>query len=208
MTDEIPGTLAEAADTSAGPARVLHLHETMFTAADIDQDAPSPIAEAHRALTADKDRNEQILNDVHAALTRRRNCLVLTRRVAHLETMTSLLAGRGHEPLVLQGGMPAKDRRAVVERLTDAKAGDGVLVLGTTPFVGEGFDAPALDTLFLAAPISFDGLLVQCAGRVVRPAPGKSIAEVHDYHDPLVPLLATSLKRRMPGYKRLRFDRA
>ncbi|GAA1679731.1 hypothetical protein GCM10009745_24560 [Kribbella yunnanensis] len=103
--------------------------------------------------------------------------------------------------------MPAKERRAIVERLADVKAGDGVLVVGTTPFVGEGFDAPALDTLFLAAPISFDGLLLQCAGRVVRPAPGKTVAEVHDYHDPLVPLLATSLQRRMPGYKRLRFER-
>ncbi|WP_425554173.1 DEAD/DEAH box helicase [Kribbella yunnanensis] len=179
---------------------------TIFTA-DIAQDAPSPIAEAHRALTVDRDRNKQILDDVHASLTQGRNCLVLTRRVAHLETLTSLLTGCGHEPLVLQGGMPAKERRAIVERLADVKAGDGVLVVGTTPFVGEGFDAPALDTLFLAAPISFDGLLLQCAGRVVRPAPGKTVAEVHDYHDPLVPLLATSLQRRMPGYKRLRFER-
>jgi hypothetical protein len=31
-----------------------------------------------------------------------------------------------------------------------AQVGDGMLVIGTTPFIGEGFDAPALDTLFLA----------------------------------------------------------
>ncbi|MGI5243284.1 hypothetical protein [Dactylosporangium sp. CA-139066] len=43
----------------------------------------------------------------------------------------------------------------------EAKAGDGVLVIGTTPFIGEGFDAPALDTVFLAALISFDGLLIR-----------------------------------------------
>jgi superfamily II DNA or RNA helicase len=157
MTDEIPGTLAEAAGTSAGPARVLHVHETSFTAADIAQDAPSLSAEAHRALTVDKNRNEKIVDDVHAALTQGwRNCLILTRRVAHLETLTSLLAGRGHEPLVLQGGMLAMERRAIVQRLTDARAGDAVLAMGTTPFVGEGSDAPALDALFLAAPISFD----------------------------------------------------
>ena len=204
MTDEISGTLAEAVDTGSGPARVLHLHETAFTA-DIDKEAPSPIAEAHRALTVDEARNTQIVDDIQAALARGRNCLVLTRRVGHLQTLAALLAD-AHEPLVLQGGMPAKERRAVVERLSDAKNGNGVLVLGTTPFVGEGFDAPALDTVFLAAPISFDGLLMQCAGRVVRPAPGKTVAEVHDYHDPLVPLLATSLQRRMPGYRRLQFD--
>ena len=83
--------------------------------------------------------------------------------------------------------MTTTDRRAAVDRLADAKAGDGLLVIGTTPFIGEGFDAPALDTLFLAGPISYDGLLVQCAGRVIRAAPGKDIAEVHDYHDPATP---------------------
>ena len=77
-----------------------------------------------------------------------------------------LMSVRGHEAMVLQGGMPVADRPAVVHRLADTKPGDGVLVIGTTPFIGEGFNAPALDTLFLAAPISFPGLLIQCAGRV------------------------------------------
>jgi superfamily II DNA or RNA helicase len=104
--------------------------------------------------------------------------------------------------------MTTTDRRTAVNRLADAKPGDGVLVIGTTPFIGEGFDAPALDTLFLAAPISFDGLLIQCAGRVVRAAPGKDVAEVHDYHDHAVPILAASLQRRMPGYRALGFTRA
>jgi superfamily II DNA or RNA helicase len=104
--------------------------------------------------------------------------------------------------------MSTADRRTVVNRLAEAKAGDGLLVIGTTPFIGEGFDAPALDTLFLAAPVSFDGLLVQCAGRVIRAASGKDVAEVHDYHDRETPILAASLQRRMPGYRALRFTRA
>jgi len=104
--------------------------------------------------------------------------------------------------------MSTTDRRAAVDRLADAKAGDGLLVIGTTPFIGEGFDAPALDTLFLAGPISYDGLLIQCAGRVIRTAPGKETAEVHDYHDPATPTLAASLQRRMPGYRALGFTKA
>ena len=47
--------------------------------------------------------------------------------------------------------MTTTDRRTAINRLADTQAGDGVLVLGTTPFIGEGFDAPTLDTLFLAA---------------------------------------------------------
>jgi superfamily II DNA or RNA helicase len=103
--------------------------------------------------------------------------------------------------------MTTTDRRAAVSRLADAKIGECLLVIGTTPFIGEGFDAPALDTLFLAGPISYDGLLIQCAGRVIRTAPGKDTAEVHDYHDPAAPILAASLQRRMPGYRALRFTR-
>ena len=74
-------------------------------------------------------------------------------------------------------------------------------MIGTTPFIGEGFDAPALDTLFLAGPISFDGLLIQCVGRVVRTSPGKDVAEVHDYHDVGTPILASTLRHRLPGYR-------
>jgi superfamily II DNA or RNA helicase len=103
--------------------------------------------------------------------------------------------------------MSTTDRRTVVDRLDGAKPGDRLLVIGTTPFIGEGFDAPALDTLFLAGPVSYDGLLIQCAGRVVRAAPGKDTAEVHDYHDHAVPILAVSLQRRMPGYRALGFTK-
>ena len=162
----------------------------------------------HRGRPISETRNSQIVADVTASLGCGRNCLVLTRRVAHVEVLTSLLATRGHQALVLQGGMSVTDRRAAVNGLTDAKAGDGVLVIGTTPFIGEGFDAPALDTLFLAAPVSFDGLLVQCAGRIIRAAPGKEVAEVHDYHDRATPILAASLPRRMPGYRTLGFTKA
>ncbi|MET7396328.1 DEAD/DEAH box helicase family protein [Dactylosporangium sp. NPDC005572] len=205
MTEEEQGTIVAALELDAGPQRLLHLHETMFKVAEVDLDAPGALAEVHRLLAVDELRNTQIVDDVVTALARGRNCLVLTRRVAHVEALTAMLATRGHQALVLQGSMSTTDRRAAVDRLGDAKAGDGLLVIGTTPFIGEGFDAPALDALFLAGPISYDGLLIQCAGRVIRTAPGKDTAEVHDYHDPATPILAASLQRRMPGYRALGF---
>jgi superfamily II DNA or RNA helicase len=201
-----PGTLDAAWSAHGGPRRVLHVHETAFTHDSLDPSSPGALAAVHRALVADDVRNAQIVEDVTAALGRGRNCLVLTRRVSHLQALAAQLAARGHEPLVMQGGMTTTDRRAAVAALTAAEAGAGILVIGTTPFIGEGFDAPALDTLFLAAPISFAGLLVQCVGRIVRSSPGKDVAEVHDYHDAAVPVLAASLQRRMPGYRALGFQ--
>jgi superfamily II DNA or RNA helicase len=201
-------TLTDTLMAPAGPRRVLYVHDTAFRHDALDVTKPGTVAEAHRAIVTDRDRNTRIVNDITDAVARGRNCLVLTRRIAHLETLTAMLAERGHDAIVLQGGMSAAARRAAVERLADAKTGEGVLVVGTTPFIGEGFDAPALDTLFLAAPVAFDGLLIQCAGRVVRAAPGKDTAEVHDYHDHAVPILAASLPRRMPGYRALGFTRS
>jgi superfamily II DNA or RNA helicase len=205
VTDEDPDTLAAAWQGEAGPGRLLFVHETQFRADEEDLSSPAALAAVHRSLIGDQARNTQIVDDVAAALAKGRNCLVLTRRIAHVDALASLLAARGHQALLLQGGMSAADRRAAVDRLAEAKAGDGILVIGTTPFIGEGFDAPVLDTLFLAGPISFDGLLIQCVGRVIRAAPGKDVAEAHDYHDPATPILAVSLQRRMPGYRALGF---
>lgn len=206
QTDQ--GLLASPGELSSIARRLLFVHETAFRYDDVDPTSPTALAAVHRSLIEDEERNAQIITDLIQALSRGRNCLVLTRRIAHVSTLASLLAAHGQEVLVMQGGMSAADRRANVERLSEAKAGDGIVIVGTTPFIGEGFDAPALDTLFLAGPISYDGLLVQCAGRVVRSAPGKDVAEVHDYHDVATPILAASLNRRMPGYRTLGFQRA
>ena len=71
--------------------------------------------------------------------------------------------------------------------------------MATGHFVGEGFDCPALDALFLAGPVSFKGRLVQYAGRVLRSHPGKQTAEVHDYHDAEVPVLRRALASERPA---------
>lgn len=197
-------TLFDAGD---GPdlRRELHVHETDFAVPDIDLDDPGALAQIHGRLAVDVARNNVIAADVAAALSIGRNCLVLTRRIAHVDALAQMLSSQGHSPIVLVGGMSVADRRAAIARLAEAGNDDGILVIGTTPFIGEGFDVPALDTLFLAAPLSYDGLLVQCAGRVLRPAAGKEVVVVHDYHDTHVPVLAASLARRMPGYRALHF---
>ena len=57
----------------------------------------------------------------------------------------------------------------------------------------------------MAAPIAFKGRLVQYAGRILRVHPGKTTAEVHDYHDINTGVLASSLAKRAPGYLSLGF---
>ena len=190
------------------PQPVLHLHTTAFRyTGGLEPSAPGGIASVHRALAADQDRNKQILEDVAFALRRGRHCLILTQRKDHLDTLAQGLTDQGYDPVVLRGGMAAKARAAALSRLTPTPGGPPLLVVATGSYIGEGFDCPTLDTLFLAAPIAFKGRLIQYAGRVLRAHPGKTSAEVHDYHDALTGVLASSLAKRAPGYTALGFPR-
>jgi superfamily II DNA or RNA helicase len=199
-----PDTLEGA--SANRPRPLLRVHPTRFRIeAPVDLSVPGTIAGIHRALADDQARNEQILTDVFHALDRGRHCLVLAQRTSHVDHLATKLAERGLAPVVLKGGMGARARAAANERLVPDADGLPLLVVATGHFVGEGFDCPALDTLFLAGPVSFKGRLVQYAGRVLRAHPGKQTAEVHDYHDVEMPVLAAALAKRAPGYVSLGF---
>lgn len=201
-----PGTLTSRSTELAPPHPVLHVHPTTFTyTGTIEPSAPGGMPAVYRELATDDDRNRQIVDDVLDALARGRNCLVLTRWTTHLERLDAALREHGHDPVVLRGGMGAKARAAALARLTNPPDGQALLAIATASYIGEGFDCPALDTLFLTAPIAFKGPLEQYVGRILRAHPGKETAEVHDYHDARTGVLASSLAKRAPGYVRLGF---
>jgi len=200
----LPGIAAHGA--VARPRPVLHVHPTAYCYdGDADPQAPGGMAAIYRDLAADDQRIRQITTDVVEAVRRGRHCLVLTQWVAHLQNLAEALQAVGYDPVVLRGGMGAKTRAAALSRLQPQPGSPPLLVVATGPYVGEGFDCPALDTLFLAAPIKWKGRLVQYTGRILRPYPGKETAEVHDYHDVGTGVLAASLAGRAPGYTSLGF---
>jgi superfamily II DNA or RNA helicase len=199
-----PDTLEGAG--AGRPRPVLVVHPTKFRLDEpVDLSVPGAIAAVHRELAENEARNEQILTDVLEAHSRGRHCLLLAQRTAHVDHFSTALAERGLSPVVLKGGMGARERAGATARLVPQPDDPPLLVVATGHFVGEGFDCPALDTLFLAGPVSFKGRLVQYAGRVLRSHPGKQTAEVHDYHDVEVPVLAAALNKRAPGYTSLGF---
>src|SRR6266568_5398548 len=206
LSQAVPGTLSFRSLETTTPEPILHVHATAFRyTGDADPSAPGGIAAVHRDLAADDTRTAQIVDDIIDALQRGRNCLVLTQRTDQLERLATALREHNHDPVVLHGGMGAKVRAAAIARLDPQTATAPLLVVATGSYIGEGFDCPALDTLFLAAPIAFKGRLVQYAGRILRPFPGKTTAEVHDYHDAGTGVLASSLAKRAPGYTSLGF---
>ncbi|MHB8671090.1 MAG: TOTE conflict system archaeo-eukaryotic primase domain-containing protein [Acidimicrobiales bacterium] len=164
------------------------------------------IQETFRGLVADDARTRRICDDVSTATTEGRNCLVLSRWTEHLERITENLRARGLEPLVLRGGMGKKARASVIESLAHPPNEGGVALVATASFLGEGFDCPALDTVFLAFPIKFKGSVVQYVGRILRPTDTKTRVEVHDYVDVHVPVLARMHSERLRAYASLGFD--
>lgn len=147
-------------------------------------------------LTGDDARNRLIAADVAAeAESGTGVCLVLSDRKKHCETLQSLLwYGHKTASVLLTGDVSPRERKAVLEKI--GPGGVRVLV-ATGQLIGEGFDCRDLTTLFIATPVRFSGRLLQYLGRVLRPAPGKTLARVYDYVDVAVgPLVAAAHARR------------
>ncbi|MGH8932926.1 MAG: DEAD/DEAH box helicase [Egibacteraceae bacterium] len=159
-----------------------------------------------RGLVDDEPRTVGICRDVVDALDRGRNCLVLTQWTDHVQRLCDHLRAFGRDPLVLTGGVGAKARAAVLDALGATDRSGGLLLVATGSYLGEGFDCPTLDTLFLAFPLAFKGRIVQYVGRVLRTAPGKTVVEVHDYVDVNVPVLARMHTKRLRAFTTLGFD--
>lgn len=145
-------------------------------------------------LTRDKERNLLIASDViRAAKNGTGICLVLSDRKQHCEELHRLISRHGIDAEVLTGDHGKRKRQAVVERL---QSGSARVLCATGQLIGEGFDLKELAALFLATPIKFDGRVIQCLGRVIRPAPGKDRAIVFDYVDSIGVLIAAAKVRQ------------
>lgn len=82
----------------------------------------------------------------------------------------------------------------------------GRVILATGRFIGEGFDDPQLDTLFLALPVSWRGTVAQYVGRLHRLHEGKRAVQVYDYADLNVRMFANMFDRRCRGYESLGYS--
>ncbi len=87
-----------------------------------------------------------------------------------------------------------------MEYLQNLPSSEPLVIIATGKYVGEGFDYPRLDTLFLALPVSWKGIIAQYAGRLHREYPGKKEVQIYDYIDIHVSMCDIMYKRRLRGY--------
>ncbi len=145
-------------------------------------------------------RNQQIIDDVLNNYRQGRNCIVLSLRTAHVESLAKRLKEKATDVFALMGGMGRKATREIFQRIADIPADRNIILVATGHFIGEGFDEPRLDTLFLAMPISWKGTLQQYAGRLHRLYESKKEVKIYDYVDIQVKMLEKMYQKRLNGY--------
>lgn len=151
-------------------------------------------------LAANEARNSQIAADAIRAAGEGRTPLVLTDRREHVATLAALVGREVGHVFPMLGGLGKKAMARMLGELVALPENEPRVIVATGQFLGEGFDYPRLDTLFLAMPISWRGRIAQYAGRLHRLHEGKKEVRIYDYADLNVPLLVRMFDRRCEGY--------
>ena len=177
------------------------IRNTNFAVPAATLDARPPIQDIFRAVAIDAARNDLIFDDVLRALEAKRSPVIITERTNHLEYLEARLKGFAKNVIVLRGGQTDRQRRDIADRLLSIPDDEERVLLATGRYLGEGFDDPRLDTLFLTMPIAWKGTLAQYAGRLHRLHDAKREVLIYDYVDQNVPVLARMASKRRKAYQ-------
>ena len=173
---------------------------TNFRVPVFEGDKELSIQEIYAEIAINELRNQFIIDDVIKSYQQQRNCLVLSERTAHVELLAKKLREQVSDVIILTGGMGNKETTKLLTQISELPIGKQVILVATGKYIGEGFDFPRLDTLFLAMPISWKGTLQQYAGRLHRLYDNKKEVQIYDYIDIQVRMLEKMYNKRLNGY--------
>lgn len=158
------------------------------------------IATLYKYLYEDEIRNNLIVEDICKAVNTGRTPIILTNRTAHVSVLAEKLKATIKNVISLTGAGTTREKREAMQRLQTIPDSEQLVIVATGKYIGEGFDYPRLDTLFLALPISWKGLLTQYAGRLHREYEGKKDVRIYDYIDIHEPICDSMYRKRLKGY--------
>lgn len=171
-----------------------------FTSYHSITDDKQSITTLYQLLSEDEIRNTLIVEDVCKAVEAGRTPIILTNRTAHVTILAEKLRGKVKNVVTLTGTGNAKEKQETLQHLHEISREEPLAIVATGKYVGEGFDYPRLDTLFLALPISWKGLVAQYAGRLHRENEGKKDVRIYDYIDIHEPVCDNMYRKRLKGY--------
>ena len=174
-----------------------------FTQSKILNKEQTTYTQIIRQLVMDEDRNILIAEDVRTALSENRSSIILTSLTNHVTILANLLKPYCKNVVTLVGSESAKDKKFKQELLQNVPSNEPLVIAATGKYIGEGFDCPRLDTLFMALPVSWKGIVVQYAGRLHRNYKGKKEVRIYDYVDNCIPMCNVMYQRRLKGYENI-----
>jgi superfamily II DNA or RNA helicase len=162
-------------------------------------------------IVTDPSRLTMIAKDVSIALMNGRVPVLLSDRKEHLSRMYDEIVAQGsidkERLFILTGDIGKKERREMLKSIKEMiNTGVKPCILSTGSFIGEGFDLPECDTLFLAMPVSFKGRLIQFAGRLQRDHIDKTDVFIYDYVDTGLGLTMSMFKKRISAYREMKYE--
>lgn len=171
-----------------------------FTSYRSITDDKQSITTLYQLLSEDEIRNMLIVEDVCKAVEAGRTPIILTNRTAHVTILAEKLRDKVKNVVTLTGTGSTKEKREALQHLHEISKEEPLAIVATGKYVGEGFDYPRLDTLFLALPVSWKGLVAQYAGRLHRENDGKKDVRIYDYIDIHEPVCDNMYRKRLKGY--------
>lgn len=162
--------------------------------------------DAYELIRNNDVRDEQIIRDVADCVQAGRTPVVLTKYVNHAKELAERLKIYADRLILLTGANGTKARRIQVEELNKVDDSDSLILVGTGSLLGEGFDFPRLDTLFMATPVSGENVVEQYVGRLNRDYDGKENVIVYDYVDSHIPKFDKMYAARLKAYKKIGYE--
>ncbi len=161
---------------------------------------------AFELLRNNEVRDAQIAEDVAECVKDGRTPVVLTKFVDHAERLADRLRNYADKVILLTGKNGTKVRHKQVDELNHVPGSKSLILVGTGSLLGEGFDYPRLDTLFMATPVSGENVVEQYAGRLNRDYEGKKDVIVYDYVDCHIPKFDKMYASRLKAYKKIGYE--
>lgn len=161
------------------------------------------INKAYNHICSNEMRNKQILDDIQNCVKNGRTPVVLTRFKEQARYLYEQSKNFADNVFVFYGDNTNKENERIRKQMKAVPNDNSLVLIATGSKIGEGFDFPRLDTLMLAAPVSYEGRLEQYVGRLNRDYEGKKDVRVYDYIDSHIKVFDSMYLKRLRTYKKI-----
>ena len=195
-----------SASEKAKEQKISHLVFPRFTRTICSNNEKLHINEYYKIIVENESRNKQLAEDIRKSIEAGRTPIVLTKFTKHARILYDLVKDFADRVFLLIGEKSNKSLREARIEMEQIDSNQSLIVIANGQLVGEGFDFPRLDTLFMADPVAWKGLVEQYAGRLNRDYPNKTNVIIYDYVDSHISVFNNMYMKRLRTYKRIGYS--